>query len=190
MSRASWSAGPPKGGAMERLDEILKTLRIGTNSPAAATDVSSNVEVGADACPICGGAGYLRREVEVGHPDFGRAIPCECKLREHDQRRLASLRSLSNLGPLERLTFNNFNPQGRTGHPTRAPGLPAALELAHEYAESPEGWLVLTGASGTGKTHLAAAVANALLTRGETVFFIVVPDLLDHLRATYSPHSE
>jgi DNA replication protein DnaC len=40
-----------------------------------------------------------------------------------------------------------------------------------------------------GKTHLAAAIANEALDRGEAVLFAVVPDLLDHLRATFGPQS-
>ena len=65
-----------------------------------------------------------------------------------------------------------------------------ALTRAAEFAENPEGWLVLTGPSGSGKTHLAAAIANRCIERQQTVFFIMVADLLDHLRAAYSPSSE
>jgi RecB family exonuclease len=35
-----------------------------------------------DVCQKCGGVGYFRRDVAPDHPDFGRAIPCECKQRE------------------------------------------------------------------------------------------------------------
>ena len=49
---------------------------------------------------------------------------------------------------------------------------------------------MLTGPSGSGKTHLAAAIANRCIERQQTVFFIMVADLLDHLRAAYSPSSE
>src|SRR5262245_52610484 len=35
-----------------------------------------------EVCPLCHGAGYVRLDVPVGHPDFGRAAPCECKERE------------------------------------------------------------------------------------------------------------
>ncbi|MCK4451361.1 MAG: ATP-binding protein, partial [Anaerolineae bacterium] len=39
------------------------------------------------------------------------------------------------------------------------------------------------------KTHLAAAIANGCVERGQPVLFITVPDLLDHLRATFAPSS-
>ena len=67
--------------------------------------------------------------------------------------------------------------------------LEKALKAATDFAAKPSGWLVLTGPYGCGKTHLAAAIANALADQGEPPLFIMVPDLLDHLRATFSPQS-
>jgi DNA replication protein DnaC len=58
------------------------------------------------------------------------------------------------------------------------------------FAESPSGWLVLAGPSGSGKTHLAAAVAHYAVEVGNAALFMFVPDLLDHLRATYAPNSD
>jgi DNA replication protein DnaC len=43
---------------------------------------------------------------------------------------------------------------------------------------------------GTGKTRIAAAIGNYRIDRGEPAVFMVVPELLDHLRAAYSPRSE
>ena len=45
------------------------------------------------------------------------------------------------------------------------------------------------GTYGTGKTHLAAAIGHYRAAMGEEPIFAVVPDLLDHLRATFSPSS-
>ncbi len=72
----------------------------------------------------------------------------------------------------------------------RRDNLARAINEARSFAEQPTGWLVLSGAYGCGKTHLAAAIANYQLTAGRpTPMFVVVPDLLDHLRATFSPTS-
>ncbi len=48
----------------------------------------------------------------------------------------------------------------------------------------------MVGPPGCGKTHLAAAIANERIRNGHPVFFITVPDLLDHLRSAFSPNSE
>jgi DNA replication protein DnaC len=134
------------------------------------------------ACPICHGAGYLRQNVPVGHPLFGRAVPCRCKEAEREQRRREELWRLSSLDAFQEMTFANFNP--------KVPGTREAWDVARHYAEDPEGWLVLSGPCGSGKTHLAAAIANQQFQQGNLVLFAVVPQLLDHLRAAFAPTSE
>ncbi|MBI4785437.1 MAG: ATP-binding protein [Chloroflexi bacterium] len=140
-------------------------------------------------CPICGGAGFLRREVPVDHPDFGRAVPCDCKKRETQLAELNGLRSSSGLTHLTQMTFETFRSEGIGLNPDKRKNLRQAYDCAREFADKPEGWLLLKGGFGCGKTHLAAAVANARLARGEPVLFVIVPDLLDHLRATFAPAS-
>ena len=64
------------------------------------------------------------------------------------------------------------------------------MVAAREYAEEPGGWLVILGANGCGKTHIAAGIANKSVARGASVFFAVVPDLLDHLRKSFAPNAD
>lgn len=140
-------------------------------------------------CPICGGVGFLRREVPLDHPDFGRAVPCECKLRETQQATVDLMRTASGLAHLSQMTFASFHSNGIGLPPDKSKNLRDAYEAARQFAQKPQGWLLFKGGYGAGKTHLAAAIANDRLARGEPVLFIVVPDLLDHLRATFSPTS-
>ncbi len=140
-------------------------------------------------CSICGGVGFLRREVVVDHPDFGRAIPCDCKVRETQQASVDSLRNASGLAHLAQMTFAGFRPDGIGLPPDKRKNLRDAYEAARHFSNEPRGWLLLKGGFGCGKTHLAAAIANDRLTRDEPVLFVVVPDLLDHLRATFAPTS-
>jgi DNA replication protein DnaC len=140
-------------------------------------------------CPICGGLGYVREDVPVDHPNFGQLFPCRCKLAEFEKNRAERLRALSNLAHLSHMTFDKFVPEGYGLPPDKARNVRGAFDLARRYAESPEGWLALFGGYGSGKTHLAAAIANRAVERGQPVLFVIVPDLLDHLRATFSPNS-
>jgi len=133
----------------------------------------------------------VARDVPVGHPDFARLFPCRCKLAELEAKRFSTLKKISNLGTLSLMTFESFMPQGRFGLPEeQKASLERAYNQARNFAETAEGWLVLQGGFGCGKTHLAAAIANYRLQQGYPVLFVVVPDLLDHLRATYRPTSE
>jgi len=132
----------------------------------------------------------VRKDVPLDHPDFGRVFPCRCVLEEREEERLARLQRYSNLGPLTRLTFANLMSRGRSTDPGNQEKFAKAVVAAQQFAEEPSGWLVLCGPSGCGKTHLAAAIANASIEQGRPAFFVVVPDLLDHLRAAYKPGSE
>ncbi len=65
-------------------------------------------------------------------------------------------------------------------------GLRNAYELCLSYAREPTvGWCLL-GGYGSGKTHLAAAIANHHVALGRPAMFVVVPDLLDYLRGALS----
>jgi len=121
--------------------------------------------------------------VPVGHPFFGRLSECECKRREKEVRRAADLRRLSNLEAfLEAYDFDAFDPS--------VEGTEEAYREAVAYARDPTGrWLLLHGNCGAGKTHLAAAIALRVMEQGKSVYFAVVPDLLDHLRSTFDPNS-
>ena len=128
--------------------------------------------------------------MRLGHPDFGRAFPCRCVENEREEEKIARLHRYSNLGPLSRLTFDNLSPRGRSPNPLHQERFAEAVKAARRFAATPDGWLVFSGPNGCGKTHLAAAIAGACIETGCAALFMVVPDLLDHLRAAYQPDSE
>ena len=67
--------------------------------------------------------------------------------------------------------------------------LDMVLKSAKDFAAAPDGWLVLIGNYGCGKTHLAAAIANYQTERGTKVAFSSVPDLMDWLRYSFDDKS-
>lgn len=139
---------------------------------------------------MCRGAGIVHPRRPGGEPDYSRVIPCDCVKRETGPERGLRLLRYSNLGALSRFTFNNLEPQGRSGQPRSRERFAAAYLAAREFADMPEGWLVFSGPSGSGKTHLAAAIVNERIKPGFPALYMTVPDLLDKLRASYSPDSE
>lgn len=148
---------------------------------ANLADTEETAPVSPPRCPLCDGAGYYKEAVPFGHPNFGLLFPCACKEQEKVERQRASLLTLSNLIHLADKTFAAFN--------RFVPGVEPAYSRAAAFAKHPKGWLVLLGGYGCGKTHLAAAIANALLEQDIAVYFDVVPDVLDHLRVAYRPES-
>jgi DNA replication protein DnaC len=98
---------------------------------------------------------------------------------------------LSVLGTLLQQKFENFDLRKGEGiSKEKLTTLEQAFLTAKDYAANPDGWLVFHGEYGCGKTHLAAAIGHTLTTRQKSVLFVSVPDLLDHLRATFSPDSD
>ena len=183
---------------MESLGDVLRKLTPGSGSEGtdypdlrdrSLYDIAEE-DRQAPECAICGDFGWVRVQVPVGHPYFGKAIPCRCQERTDDPSRLERLQRYSNMGLLTRLDFARTVPDGRSADLDDRALFRLAFDATAAYAEEPQGWLVLTGPSGAGKTHLAAAVANRVMELGRPVFFVFVPDLLDHLRSTYTPTSE
>lgn len=170
---------------MEHLEQIL--TRLGIERRVAVPDVPEP-----DICPRCNGAGYLRYDVPVDDPRFGELVVCECTRKELNEKRQQILLRSSRLDRLRHLTFDNWDFTYEGAPPLRSPD--AAYHTARMYVErlslDDRPWLFLYGTVGTGKTRIAAAIGNYRIDRGEPAVFMVVPELLDHLRAAYSPNSE
>jgi DNA replication protein DnaC len=136
-------------------------------------------------CPLCKGSGYVRSDVPFGHPSFGKAVPCQCKkarINEARRKLLWDLSGLDHLPAFRDACFENFD--------TYLPGVQEGYHAAFAFAQQPQGWLVLAGKNGCGKTHLAVAIARQCMAQGFTVRFAIIPELLADLRVTFSPESK
>lgn len=135
---------------------------------------------------ICGGLGYVRFDLPVEHRDFGKLFRCPNNVMA-DPERKEKLRRIGNLDAFLDKTFDSFQTELPMLTPPQRASLEMALRVAHAFAHQPDGWLLLEGTYGCGKTHLAAAIGNTRLDYEGEVLFITTPDLLDHLRNTYGP---
>ena len=154
------------------------------NRRSASTSVASSASSAHMAllCPLCSDLGWVRRDMPLGHPDFGKPVRCSCREAEDRARHAERAQAASNLkGRLLTKTFATFDC-------ARSPIIANACQKLRAFAEAPDaekGWVALIGTRGTGKTHLLAAVANLLISRGESALYVVEPDFLDYLRAGY-----
>jgi len=142
-------------------------------------------------CPICHGIGFVGVDVPIEDPRYGKSEICVCRQKQVQAQKQESLYQLSNLGSLGDLTFENFAPRGRVGlGVTQGNSLEQAYNTAKTFSAHQQGWLLLTGRYGSGKTHLAAAIANRAVSMGTPTIFLTVPDLLDWLRSAFSSRSD
>ena len=159
-------------------------------TPSNAEASNAEEAVPEKVCPVCKGTRFVHPLLSPGKPDYSRIVSCRCVEQESDNKRQSRLQTYSNLGTLTRMTFANLIPEGRVKETTSQEQFRRVCEAAKAFALKPEGWLVITGPSGCGKTHLAAAIANECIAHKKPAFYVTVPDLLDHLRASFSPGSE
>jgi len=158
------------------------------NSPTSSSteDANSTSLRGDPNCPICHGVGFVRRDLPIYHPDFGKVEICSCRAQEVAQSAYQRVYRLSNLAAFKDMSFETFKVQGRVGMgDDQLRSLKLAYDSAQGFARTLSGWLLLLGSYGVGKTHLAAGIANFAVGMGVPTLFLTAPDLLDWLRYSY-----
>lgn len=128
-------------------------------------------------CPICHGAGWLVADTATCRDaDFGKLIPCACLKARRTQTLTGRLPER-----LRRCTLETFHTFWQRDCRKRDQ-LEGALATVTAFATDPYGWLYIhsRGGSGcgTGKSHLAAAAAQAINNTGYQVIFKRVPEIL------------
>ncbi|MFZ3131484.1 MAG: ATP-binding protein [Desulfosporosinus sp.] len=118
------------------------------------------------------------------------AYPCSCMQTRKLENQFRNARISRELMKcrLEKFRFDYYTSE--TKDPTHREAASRALDAAKSFVEdcklNPHTLGILfTGPVGSGKTFLAASIANELMEAQLQVLFLVVPDLLDELRASY-----
>jgi len=141
-------------------------------------------------CPECGqGDGWIS-EVTPDHPQ-GLARPCPTCERRFVAERIERIRNSTNV-PSRSLgcTFDNYDlglfPETKMASASRTEraSAAAALAAARQFAagQGPS-ILLLLSVPGTGKTHLAAAVAATVAERGIPIWYLAASEFGERARA-------
>jgi len=126
-----------------------------------------------------------RARTRLGNPRFSKIYVIEEKASALQAYSWAKGFELQKL-----MTFASFDSRRLNLPLEQRQNLGSAFQVAAQFAESPDGWLVFQGVNGCGKTHLAAAIVNSRYEAKKPAIFVVVPDFLDHLRRTFNPESK
>ena len=133
------------------------------------------------ACHRCRDVKWL--SVNPTQPGYvNDLIPCpDCQGEEITNKRLAA----SGLGEgIALRTLESFRPNE---HPKVRVAYDAARALLQPGAKP---WLVLSGLTGCGKTHLCRGIGMALLGSRWSVRYMKMPDLIDLMRTTQAEDSQ
>lgn len=160
------------------------------------------VGMAVENCPECRGTGWKMVPREDGSGKI--AVACECGAGERAARVMERIR-IPKL--YQHCDFENYitdladdsgNPASRRDSSAYTPqairSLMQAKMLAQtfvrDYPGGPDAGLLLTGSSGTGKTHLAVAALKELALRGHACLFCEYGKLLRQVQSTYRADSE
>lgn len=163
---------------------IAKRPVVPTGEAGDCDRCSVALPIGPDGRPIghrcceCLDAKRVRISLPLGHPEFGKAVMCECVQSEprpsYDPMANGVPRALANA------TLAGWQPNH---HPARV----AAQNYVAGSWPPARPFLLLHGRPGRGKSHLAAAIVRqAHELHGVHGAFVEVPALMDRLRATFS----
>ena len=158
-------------------------------------------------CEYCGKMRYTKGRIIYGeiHWFTSGPEPCDCEKAQAESRKkeierqkmqdiirqTKKLELIKNSGMSTRFRYRTFDTFIITDENQRA------LRICRAYADTfkdkqPENnpnpgrnGLFITGPKGTGKTHLAAAIANQLLNEGLPVICMTMIDLLDRIKQTF-----
>lgn len=136
------------------------------------------MEVEQSLCEFCGGTGWQI----VLEGSVSRAKRCTCARVISGDRLLDSAKI-----PPRYIECDFDNYFSETTRQTRAKSLAQNFALDYPSIEDdfPEGGLLFSGPSGTGKTHLALSVIKTLLKKGFQCLFVDFHDLLAEIRSSY-----
>ncbi|MFO3694292.1 ATP-binding protein [Staphylococcus felis] len=119
---------------------------------------------------------------------------CDCAMieagkeaeKKRKQRAINNIFNQSNVNySLKNATVNNYKPQ----NDNQAQAKQTAIEYVQTFSTKQPKSLILQGSYGTGKSHLAYAIAKAIKNQGYSVAFMHIPMLMDRIKATYNKNA-
>lgn len=164
---------------MRRVDDVSQVVRETVSAAtASATTITSNALACDTDCRECGGVGWVRYDVPVGDPMFGRMRRCS-RAAELDMQRYPQRTGLQR--DEQALDWDAI---------LRPSPLAGVVERLSEMVQQRAGFVLLHGRPGTGKSMtLKIAVATAARL-GMTARYSSLTDMLDDIRQAYDTSGE
>ncbi|OHR53644.1 ATP-binding protein [Staphylococcus sp. HMSC061G12] len=121
---------------------------------------------------------------------------CDCAMieagkeatKKRQQRKIDDSFNQSTINPsIKDATVNNYIPNNES----QVKAKKTAIEYVQNFTTEKDKMksILFRGSYGTGKSHLAYAIAKAIKNKGYKVAYMQIPDLMDRIKATYNNQS-
>lgn len=178
------------------MDQEVQTLleQMKTSVTPRSTDTlnptnTNNLSEQKPTCPLCNGLGWI-------FTDYNTVKECECGLieqeRQNSKLKFASIPEAYKGVSLKDMRYSCYEkPESKTIFKATAQLVKWYLENLEDNIEQGKGIYLWSETKGSGKTMLAAALANELINKYKRfVKFATSIDILDEIRATYDDRNE
>ncbi len=130
-------------------------------------------------CPKCQGAGWLRQNVPFGHPEFGKAIKCVCKLKQQANDLFGGAHIPD---PFKACSFESYLSLSLSPFQRDIAMMVQVFVLDRlGPCEGYKRGLYLYGSWGVGKTGLAISALSLALSSGRSGLYLPTFELFDIL---------
>lgn len=147
---------------------------------------------------VCAKHGEYEAKVAeiIGHSFVSHCPTCIAEEKARDEERARVVKAEADRRRIEAMFKRSgiplrFQERSFDNYELTQDGQERALRIAKAYAENwPEmakkgTCLIFSGSAGTGKTHLACAIANAVMKHGSSALFTTVSDALRSVKRAY-----
>lgn len=178
--------GQSAGEQLEKLKEENLSMQRELKELLAENGYSENVLEPYYSCEKCGDTGF--------YENSGRTLMCSCMKALLAE---CACEELNKYAPLSLSTFESFRLDYYSNQPASNGVVPRdlmdrILKFCKQYAENfttSSGSVLMTGATGLGKTHLSLAIANEVIKRGYGVIYVSAPTMVQKLEKEFRSRS-
>jgi len=167
---------------MNKIGEILSDIRARTRvageGEAEEADLVTRLSLDncIPDCPICGGVGYIRYDVPVHDPNFGKLRRCPNAKLLDIKRRQSDPRMGLSAEEVQTLTWESILP---------ASPVHDYVGEIREALKNRSGFILLVGAPGRGKTLMLKVLVSVAIHAEYSASYANMSEILDDLRRSF-----
>ena len=172
------------------LSEKLEEMRMGISSRSLTKDTTQEGSMDSETCPICGGLEWTTEMID----GVGYAFPCKCRAKNMMKRRIRFAEIPEAFKDMHLNTFRSDvykNSESKAKIILACKMIKEYLKMFDEAKNSGMGLYIYSKAKGSGKTRMAASIANELIEKHDTcVKFASSTQILSEIKRTFDMDSE